>query len=431
MVSILSACGTPLTAPSLGRAAPSLGAEDFRADGVSKREIVVGLTGTAGKTIAGMAVKWALSALRAAVVEVPAGKSPEQAVAALARAPGVKYSDVVRQVDVEAPDPPNRFSPGFGFLTDAASASPGGPGTGLLLPTADPREAEQYGLSLIKAAEAWKTTRGNRGTLIGMVDSGIDLTHPDLRAQIAGAYNVVTRGSDVTDSRGHGTHTSGIAAAAGGNGEGGSGVAPGCAILAVQISAQGKTATGKSSDVLAAEGVTWAADNGAKVISMSWGFYRRSRILEDALQYAIDKDVVLVASAGNYHIQNHPERRPHLPSTHPGVIEVAAVDADRKQAKFSNFGRTVTVAAPGVKVLSSIPGGYEAKSGTSMAAPHVAGVAALIRSHFPELNQGEVKARLEASAADLGDPGYDEIFGHGLVDAAAALRPSTITPALR
>jgi subtilisin family serine protease len=154
---------------------------------------------------------------------------------------------------------------------------------------------------------------------------------------------------------------------------------------------------------------------------MSWGFYRRSRVLEDALQYALDHDAVLVASAGNNHARNEPKTAPHLPSTYPGVIEVAAVDHDAVAARFSNFGRTVSVAAPGVDILSSVPGGYELKSGTSMAAPHVAGVAALVRSQFPELGWQAVKQRLEATARDLGEAGPDEVYGAGLVDAAAAL----------
>ena len=110
---------------------------------------------------------------------------------------------------------------------------------------------------------------------------------------------------------------------------------------------------------------------------------------------------------------------------------MAAVDRDARPAEFSNFGRTVTVAAPGVDILSSIPGGYKTKSGTSMAAPHVAGVAALVRSYFPELDRAGVKARLEQTAVDLGDPGVDEIFGSGLVDAAAAVRDLPMKPALR
>lgn len=420
---VLPACQTPTLVPSLSAAAPALADTDFRADGVSRREVVVRMAPGAAALPRNLKTKWKLPAIGVAVVEVPSGQSPEQAIAAIRKTSGVRYAEVVRQVDVGDPEiedgPKRAATTGYSVL---ASLLPG---------NVDPRMAEQYGLSLVKAPEAWSITPGDKRTLVAIVDSGIDITHPDLRSQVAGSYNAVTKSPEVSDRKGHGTHTSGIAVAAAGNAEGGSGVAPGCGLLAVQISSQGLGKAGRSSDVLAAEGVIWAVDHGAKVVSMSFGFYRRSRVLEDALQYALDRDVVLVASAGNNHTQNDPETAPHLPSTHPGVIEVAAVDRESRQAEFSNFGRTVSIAAPGVDVLSSIPGGYKTKSGTSMAAPHVAGVAALVRSRFPELDRAAVKARLEQTAADLGDPGGDEVFGHGLVDAAAAIRDLAVKPALR
>ncbi len=466
----VSACQTPTYMPTLSAAAPALGDTDFRADGVSRREIVVRMESGSVALPKSLKTKWRLPSLRAAVVEVPIGQSPEQAVSSLLRTAGVRYADVVRQVEVGDPEVEDRtagystkatWTTGIAprFTTEAGTSpgnligtSPGTPGAGSgasagtgagtgtargTVPgqnppmSADPRMGEQYGLDLVKAQQAWAVTSGDKRTLLAIVDSGIDITHPDLRSQIAGSYNVLTKGPDISDRKGHGTHTSGIAAAAAGNGEGGAGVAPGCGLLAVQISSQGLGKSGRSSDVLASEGVMWAVDKGARVISMSFGFYRRSRIFEEALQYALDHDVVLVASGGNNHTRNDPEKAPHLPSTYPGVIEVAAVDRDARPAEFSNFGRTVTVAAPGVDILSSIPGGYKTKSGTSMAAPHVAGVAALVRSYFPELDRAGVKARLEQTAVDLGDPGVDEIFGSGLVDAAAAVRDLPMKPALR
>lgn len=452
---LLTACQTPgLLVPALsGAASPALGDADFRADGVSRREIVVRMSARNAALPRTFRAKWSLPSLGAAVIEVPAGQSPEQAVAALKKAAGVQYADVVRQVEVGDPEVeagPGRIGPGRGSAAGSTFTSgsgfgsgPGagrGTGNGFSVMASvlaasfrpeDPRLGEQYGLALVKAPQAWEVTPGDRRTLLAIVDSGIDLTHPDLRLQVAGSYNAVTKSPEVSDRKGHGTHTAGIALASAGNAEGGAGVAPGCGLLAVQISSQGPGKAGRSSDVLAAEGIVWAVDHGARVVSMSFGFYRRSRILEDALQYALDRDVVLVASAGNNNVRNDPEAAPHLPSTYPGVIEVAAVDRDARKAEFSNFGRTVSLTAPGVEVLSSVPGGYQTKSGTSMAAPHVAGVAALVRSRFPELDRASVKAHLERTAVDLGEPGTDEIFGYGLVDAAAAVRAVAIEPALR
>ncbi|MBM3267603.1 MAG: S8 family serine peptidase [Candidatus Sericytochromatia bacterium] len=429
--SSVAACQAPITTSAIGISQAAIAADDFRADGVSRREVVVKLSPGA-RLPAGAKVKRTIRSLDLAILEVPAGKSPEQALSGIARTAGLRYAEVVRRVEFEEPAPEPRqpgANPGDPVIVPGQpGAAPTEPiiGPRLPAPVPDPRQGEQFGLGLVKAPEAWQTTRGDRNTLLAIVDSGIDLTHPELRGQVSAAFNVLTRTADVRDAKGHGTHTSGIAVAAAGNGEGGSGVAPGCGLLAVQISAQGQSGISvdpsRSSDVLAAEGIAWAVDNGAKVVSMSFGFYRRSRPLEDALQYALDRDVVLVASAGNNHARNDHETAPHLPSTYPGVLEVAAVDRDARVAKFSNYGKTVAVAAPGVDVLSSIPGGYAPKSGTSMAAPHVAGVAALIRSQFPGLDRAAVRQRIESSARDLGNPGYDDVFGNGLVDAAAALR---------
>jgi len=202
------------------------------------------------------------------------------------------------------------------------------------------------------------------------------------------------------------------------------GVAPGVGIMSVKVI----DAKGRGSDATIAEGIVYAADHGAKVMSMSLGLYKRSQIIEDALQYALDKDVVLCASAGNNNALNDPESAPHLPSTYPGVIEVAATDVLDKKARFSNFGKTVAVAAPGVDIMSTLPTktGQTAKpygkmSGTSMASPYVAGLAALVRSQFPTMKQAEVKAHIQRTADDLGDQGFDPIFGHGRVNAFKAV----------
>jgi subtilisin family serine protease len=227
------------------------------------------------------------------------------------------------------------------------------------------------------------------------------------------------------DDHGHGTHCAGIAAAIADNAEGGAGVAPGVGLMSVKV----LDARGGGSDATIAEGIVYAADHGAKVASMSLGLYKRSKVIEDALQYALDHDVVLVASAGNNNAENDPVAAPHLPSTFPGVIEVAATDAKDAKARFSNFGKTVSVAAPGVDILSTLPTysvgrdlNYGMMSGTSMASPFVAGVAGLVRSQFPNLTNKEVKAKIEASADDLGTKGFDTTFGHGRVNALNAVK---------
>lgn len=281
----------------------------------------------------------------------------------------------------------------------------------------DPMYGDQYGMKLMNVASAWKVEPGKKSVKIAIIDTGVDIHHPDLKDKIVPGYNANQPGQPPLDENGHGTHCAGIAAAAANNGQGVIGVGGNVSIMPVKVLGAGAT------EATIADGVIWAADNGAHVATMSLGLYRRSPVFERALQYALDKGVTLTASAGNNNAENDPEKYPHLPSTHPGVIEVAATDSNDQKASFSNFGKTVSVAAPGVNILSTLPGGkYGAKSGTSMAAPHVAGLAGLIISKNPGIKPAQVKRIIEASAKDFGAPGFDPIFGHGRADALAAVQ---------
>jgi len=380
----LAGCGMPSSMSSIGTS-PAVSKNDFRANGTSRREIVVKLTPGIGAKTLGIKAKRVIPSIGTMVVEVPAGKTPEQLMAELQKTGRVQYVDYVNQVILEEE-------------------------------AVDPMMKDQYALTNTKATTAWKTTKGDVKTIIAVIDTGADLNHPDLKDKIVKSYNVFTKTAEVSDSHGHGTHCAGIAAAAL-NGVGIAGIAPEAGLMPVQV----LNASGGGSDATIAEGIVWAADNGAKVMTMSLGLYKRSKVIEEALQYALDKNISLVASAGNNNALNDPEKAPHLPSTYPGVIEVAATDVNNAKARFSNFGKTVSVAAPGVDILSTVPGTYKKMSGTSMASPAAAGVVALIRSKYPNLNQAQVKAHLEKTAQDLGTPGFDELYGHGLVDAAAAV----------
>jgi subtilisin family serine protease len=281
----------------------------------------------------------------------------------------------------------------------------------------DPSYGEQYGMKLINAPGAWAIQPGKKSIAIAIVDPGVDLSHPDLKDKIIPGYNANEPGQPPQDGDEHGTHCAGIAAASANNGVGVVGVGAGISIMPVKVLGAG------ASEATIADGVIWAADHGAKVITMSLGLYKRSPVFEKALGYALGKGVTITASAGNNNAENDPEKAPHLPSTYPGVIEVAATDAADQKASFSNFGKTVSVAAPGVNILSTVPGGRYAKmSGTSMAAPHAAGLAALILSNHPDWKPAQVKAAMEASAKDFGKPGFDPIFGFGRIDAFAAVQ---------
>lgn len=284
----------------------------------------------------------------------------------------------------------------------------------------DPMYSEQYSIKLIQAEEAWKINEGNSKIKIAVLDTGVDVTHPDLKDKIVTGKNMFDPSKPPMDDNGHGTHCAGIAAAVIDNNEGIAGVAPKCSIMPVKV-----LKAGSGTDDTIAEGIVWAADNGANVITMSLGLYRSSKPIEDALQYALDKGVTITASAGN----NNDENTIHLPSTYPGVIEVAAVDENDKKASFSNYGKMMSVAAPGVKIISTLPTyptqkpvNYGKLSGTSMAAPHVAGLVGLILSQKPDLKPAEVKKLLESTSKDLGDKGWDKYFGAGRIDALEALK---------
>ncbi len=224
------------------------------------------------------------------------------------------------------------------------------------------------------------------------------------------------------DDSGHGTHCAGIAAAASNNNEGGIGVGGKCSIMPVKI-----LSYGSGTDDIIAEGIVWAADNGANVMTMSLGIYRSSKPIEDALKYALDKGITITASAGN----KNQEFDVHLPSTYPGVIEVASTDDKDQKSTFSNFGKKISVAAPGTAIMSTLPTysvsskkplNYGKLSGTSMASPHVAGLAGLILSQKPSLKPSEVTKIIQSTSKDLGESGWDKIYGHGRVDALAALK---------
>lgn len=293
---------------------------------------------------------------------------------------------------------------------------------GILKTLNDPMLGEQYSFNLLQLEEAWKINSGDPRIKIAILDTGVDLNHPDLKNKIVAGRNISEPNKPPMDDSGHGTHCAGIAAAETNNNEGGIGICNKCSIMPVKI-----LTYGSGTDDVISEGIVWAVDNGANVITMSLGIYRSSKPIEDALKYALDKGVTITASAGN----KNQEFDIHLPSTYPGVIEVASTDANDKKSSFSNFGKKISVAAPGTAILSTLPTysvsskkplNYGKLSGTSMASPHVAGLAGLILSQKPNLKPAEVTKIIESTSKDLGDSGWDKIFGNGRIDALSALK---------
>lgn len=275
----------------------------------------------------------------------------------------------------------------------------------------DPLRERQWNLDALDVATAWPLTTG-RGVTVAVLDSGVAGTHPDLTGALVPGIN--TRGdrgdrsAPDTDDNGHGTHVAGIIAARAGNGTGGSGVAPDATIMPVKV--LGPDGTGWLSDVT--EGIIWATDHGASVINLSLGG-PDADVMAPAVQYAQRHGVTVVAAAGN-----EGSTSPSYPAALPGVLSVAALDQHRELATYSNRGGTIDFTAPGSAIVSTVPGGYETMSGTSMAAPQVSGVVALLRSVSPV---ADPLASLQVGVTDLGSPGRDDRYGHGMVNAARSV----------
>ena len=278
----------------------------------------------------------------------------------------------------------------------------------------DPRfkNGAQWDLDSINAPEAWNKTLGN-GVRVAVVDSGIDGDHPDLKSKIDVQKDLLNNDDVANDDVGHGTHVAGTIGAATNNGRGVAAVCPGCRLMVAKV---GNSTGIFDADI--AQGIYWSANNRASAINISIGGRRYSWALKHAVDYAWDHDVVVVASAGNEDTD-----APSYPAAFGHVISVSATDQSNRKARFSNYGPTVDVAAPGVEILSTVPGGgYELKQGTSMASPHVAALAGLLATN-EGLSAPEIRRRIQRTATDIGSEGKDRHYGWGLINANKAVRP--------
>lgn len=280
----------------------------------------------------------------------------------------------------------------------------------------DPLVAQQWGIATIEAKAAWPTSRG-AGVTIAVIDSGTG-PHPDLDANLLAGRSMfagqdVAGGTDVDDVKGHGSHVAGIAAAVAGNGIGGVGVAPAARILPIQV--LNAAGNGDGRDV--GRAIRFAVDSGARVINLSLGGDQESPSIASALQYAVSRDVLVVAAAGNGGA-SAPQK---WPAADDLTIAVTAIDQSGNPSGFSQRGAYIDLAAPGSAVLSTARGQYEYLSGTSMAAAFVSGVAALLFSALPTLGAAEARQILEATAVDAGATGRDEVYGAGILNARAAI----------
>ena len=277
-------------------------------------------------------------------------------------------------------------------------------------PEAAPANKEiPWGVARLNAPAAWDYSAG-KGVKVAVIDTGIDYTHPDLAPNYKGGWNAVTNTSDPKDDQGHGTHVAGTIAAAR-DGSGVAGVAPAADIYAVKV--LDKNGSGQYSWIIS--GIEWAIDNKMDVINMSLGGGEGTEALKQVMEKAAEAGVTVVCAAGN---DSGPV---NYPAKYPQAIAVSASDSADKIASFSSRGPEIAVIAPGVKIYSTKNGGgYVNLSGTSMASPHVAGLAALAVGAGAK-GPDQVRAALKNAASPL--PGLTaEQQGAGLVDAFKLVR---------
>ena len=284
----------------------------------------------------------------------------------------------------------------------------------------DPGFVNQWGMVKVQAPQAWDVTVGSPSINIAILDTGVDLDHPDLVGKLISNINFSNSGT-TDDVYGHGTHVAGIAGAMTDNGIGVAGLGYSSTIMNVKV--LDDNGSGTYSGV--ASGIIWAVDNGAEVINMSLGGSSPSSTLEDAVNYAWSKGVIVVASAGN-----SGSTAPSYPAYYSNCIAVAAADANDALASWSNYGNWVDVAAPGLGIYSTLKNnGYGYMSGTSMASPYVAGLAALVFTTVSDPNGNrklnyEVRSQIEATCDDINVSG----IGHGRINAARAVGSVPVLP---
>ena len=290
----------------------------------------------------------------------------------------------------------------------------------------DPGYSQQWALPKIQANLAWDIWRPQATRYIAIIDTGIDYNHSDLRNKLRRhsdgttvyGYNFVSNNTNANDDNGHGTHCAGIAAAEINNGIGIAGIAawsPGVSgynqyvqLMPVKV----LDANGSGTLTAVANGITWAADNGAHVLSMSLGGGSGSSTLSNAVTYAWNRGCLIVAAAGNGGSSS-----PQYPAYYTNVIAVAATDSSDTLTYFSQYGSWVDIAAPGASIYSTYRGNsYATLSGTSMACPHVSGAAALVWSHAPSLTNQQLRTILETNV----DP-YNPYAGRTIASGAGRL----------
>lgn len=315
--------------------------------------------------------------------------------------PGLTSSDVALNYTTET----------HASYSSRSSLSPGTPANIDGMNLDDPYLSRQWGPRDIGVSGLWQFTTGDDNVVVAILDTGIDAHHEELANKVVAAVNF-TDSPTAEDFYGHGTHVAGIIAASAGNGIGITGLAPGSSIMNVKVADD----TGRCLASAIARGITWAVDNGARVINISLELTEPSPMLEEAVDHAWEKGALVIAAAGN-----EGSEAPIYPAYYDNVISVAALETNGELAPLSNHGDWVDVAAPGYKIYGTLPNNtYGYKSGTSFAAAHVSGLAALLFSLARDSNGNN---RINDEVRDAIEVGYrkSEPTGWRMISAASSL----------
>ncbi|NRV92409.1 S8 family peptidase [Clostridium beijerinckii] len=261
------------------------------------------------------------------------------------------------------------------------------------------------------------SNKTKREIKVAVLDTGVDYTHPDLKNRVlkSKGYNFVDNNSDTMDDNGHGTHVSGIIAANANDNIGIAGINGTLDVKIIPIKVLNSNGEGEVNDIV--RGIKYAADNGADIINLSFGANEKSKSIAEAISYAKSKGAFVVAAAGNDN-----EDSDNISPAGDGAFTVAAMSYNYKKASFSDYGNCIKVSAPGVEILSTVPGGYEAWDGTSMAAPVATGIAAMVKAEDPNLSPSQIEDVLDSTTKDIMSKGKDKQSGYGLIDAYNAIK---------
>jgi len=327
--------------------------------------------------------------------------------------------DILRLVEEYSKDP----------MVEYAEPDYIGQGGGTVIPN-DTRFSEQWALhntgqnngkngADIDATEAWLATTGNNKIIVAILDTGIDLQHPDLRSKITSGFDFVNNDDDPQDDNGHGTSIAGIVGAITNNNEGIAGICWDCTLMPVKV----LDATKYGFYSWWIKGISYAVEHQASVIVMSLGGDKFSQTLKDAVDFAYNNGIVLVSITHNFG-----NDVVYYPAGYENVIAVGATDMNDNRWINSNYGKHIDVVAPGVSILTTTKGGnYSRWTGTSQAAAHIAGLSALLLSLNPELSPSQIREIIEKTAEDKvgftneDTTGWDQYYGYGRINAYQAL----------